>query len=89
MPSRRTFLKLGAAAGAGVLIPTAAWRAFASATLPQTPLASSSIPQFVEPLTTFVGKRVTSTSFNTVMQEFQQKILPDSMYTMLPPPFNQ
>lgn len=89
MPSRRTFLKIGAVAGAGILVPTTAWRAFASATLPQTPLSSASIPQFVEPLTTFVGRRVQSTSFNTVMQEFQQRILPDSMYSLLPSPFNQ
>jgi len=89
MPSRRTFLKMGAVAGAGVLIPTTAWRAFASANLPQTPLSSASIPQFVEPLTTFVGRRVKSTSFSTTMQEFQQNILPDSMYSLLPPPYNQ
>lgn len=89
MPSRRTFLKVGAAAGAGIFIPTTAWRAFASATLAQTPLSSATIPQFVEPLTTFVGKRVTSTSFNTTMLEFQQKVLPDSMYATMPSPFNQ
>lgn len=89
MPSRRTFLKLGAVAGAGIIIPGAAWRAFASATLPQTPLASSTIPQFVEPLTTFVGRRVGSTSFTVSMQEFQQKVLPDSLYSTIVPPFNQ
>ncbi len=89
MPSRRTFLKLGAVAGAGVFIPTAAWRAWASATLPQTPLASSTIPQFVEPLTTFVGRRVGSPIINVGMQEFQQKVLPDSLYSTMVPPFNQ
>ncbi|HEX7736173.1 MAG TPA: multicopper oxidase domain-containing protein [Ktedonobacteraceae bacterium] len=89
MPSRRTFLKMGAAAGAGVLLPTMTWRAFASVTLPQTPLAGADIPQFVEPLTTFVGRRVSSSSFNVAMQEFQQKVLPDSMYSTMVPPFNQ
>lgn len=89
MPSRRTFIKIGAVAGAGIFIPTAAWRAFASATLPQTPLTSSTIPQFVEPLTTFVGQRVSSTSFSVTMREFQQKVLPDSIYATMPAPFNQ
>jgi spore coat protein A len=89
MPSRRTFLKAGIVAGAGVFIPTTAWRALASTTLPQTPLAGADIPQFVEPLTTFVGQRVTSTSFTTTMLEFQQRILPDSLYETMVPPFNQ
>ncbi|MGH2481717.1 MAG: twin-arginine translocation signal domain-containing protein, partial [Ktedonobacteraceae bacterium] len=89
MPSRRTFLKLGAVAGAGIFIPTAAWRTFASATQPQTPLVSATIPQFVEPLTTFVGRRVTSTSFDVGMREFQQKVLPDSLYATMPSPFSQ
>lgn len=89
MPSRRTFLKMGAAAGAGVFVPAASWRAFASVVLPQTPLPGANIPQFVEPLTTFVGRRVTSSSFNVVMQEFQQKVLPTSLYATMVPPFNQ
>lgn len=88
MPSRRTFLKLGAVVGAGALIPTAAWRAFASVTLPQTPLLGANIPQFVEPLTTFVGRRVNSSSLSAVMEEFQQKVLPDSLYATMTPPFN-
>lgn len=89
MPSRRTVLKWGAVAGAGILIPTATWRAFASVTLPQTPLLGSSIPQFAEPLTTFVGRRVTSSAFTVNMQEFQQKVLPSSMYSTMASPFNQ
>lgn len=89
MPSRRTFLKLGAVAGTGIFVPTVAWRAFASATLPQTPLLGANIPQFVEPLTTFVGQRVSSTSFNVTMKEFQQKVLPDSVYSTMVSPFNQ
>lgn len=89
MPSRRTFLKIGAVAGAGIFIPTVTWRAFASVTLPQTPLLGGDIPQFTEPLTTFVGRRVTSSSFNVCMQEFQQRVLPDSMYATMVPPFNQ
>lgn len=89
MPSRRTFLKMGAVAGAGVLIPATAWRAFASVSLPQTPLDGATIPQFTEPLTTFVGQRVTSTSFNVTMKEFQQKVLPDSLYSTMVSPFNQ
>ena len=80
---------MGAVAGAGLILPGAVWRAWASATLPQTPLTSADIPQFVEPLTTFVGNRVKSSSFGVIMREFQQKVLPDSMYQTMPAPFNQ
>lgn len=89
MPSRRTFLKAGAVAGAGLFVPAAAWRAWASTTLPQTPLLGANIPKFVEPLTTFVGERVTSQYFNVIMREFQQNVLPDSLYATMVPPFNQ
>jgi spore coat protein A len=88
MPTRRQFLKLGAVVGAGALLPVSVWRALASVTTPQTPLPGGSIPQFVEPLPTFVGHRVTSTSFAVSMQEFHQKVLPDNMYETLVPPFN-
>ncbi len=86
--TRRQFLRIGAVVSAGTLLPLGAWRALASVTVPQTPLPGASIPQFVEPLTTFVGRRVTSASFGVSMREFQQKILPDSIYSTLAPPFN-
>lgn len=82
---RRTFLKLGAAAGAGAVI---GWplgdRALASVQVPQTPLPGGSVPQFVTPLPTFVGKRVSSASLQVAIQEFQQHVLPDSIYKNLP-----
>lgn len=87
---RRTFLKLGAAAGAGAVI---GWplgdRALASVQVPQTPLPGGSVPQFVTPLPTFVGKRVSSASLQVAIQEFQQHVLPDSIYKNLPAPYDQ
>ncbi|MBV9690173.1 MAG: multicopper oxidase domain-containing protein [Ktedonobacteraceae bacterium] len=54
----------------------------------QTPLRGADIPQFVERLPTFAGHRVSSSSFTVTMQEFQQKILPSSLYEKLSAPFN-
>ncbi|HEU5228125.1 MAG TPA: twin-arginine translocation signal domain-containing protein, partial [Ktedonobacteraceae bacterium] len=62
MTTRRQFLKIGAVAGAGTLLPLSAWRAFASVQTPQTPVLGANIPKYVEPLTSFVGNRVTASS---------------------------
>ncbi|MBV9173513.1 MAG: hypothetical protein JOZ81_25905 [Chloroflexi bacterium] len=96
--SRRTLLQLSALVGVGAAIrwqldPTGgilfgASRALAAVQVTQTPLAGSSVKKFVQPLPTFVGQRVTSTSVNVGMFEFQQNILPDPMYSGLPAPFN-
>lgn len=60
-----------------------------SATVPQTPLPGTSIPRFVDPLPTFNGRRVDATAtVNVEMQEFQQKVLPASIYAGLPAPYN-
>lgn len=87
MPNRRQFLKYGAVAGAGILVPVGAWRAFASVEVPQVPLLGADVPQFVEALPTFAGSRVTSTAFTVLMQEFQQKLLPASFYAGLSSPY--
>jgi FtsP/CotA-like multicopper oxidase with cupredoxin domain len=98
-PNRRQFLQLGALVGAGAAIrwqldPTSgllfqASRALAAVQTAQTPLPGSRIRQFVEPLTTFVGRRVSGASLTVEMFEFQQRILPDDLYRALPAPFNQ
>jgi len=77
MSNRRDFLKYAAIGGAGVALPFK-WSlpAFASVTTPQTPLSGGVVPRYVDPLPTFLGKRVTATSINAAMQEFQQQILP-------------
>ncbi|HLK91199.1 MAG TPA: hypothetical protein VKZ18_14975, partial [Polyangia bacterium] len=64
-------------------------RVGASVTVPQTPLAGTSITPFVDPLPTFNGRRVDGTAtVNVNMQEFQQKVLPASVYAGLPAPYN-
>lgn len=51
----------------------------------QEVLDGSTIPKFVEPLTTFNGKRADGTKILTVTaEEFQQKILPAEFYKKLP-----
>jgi spore coat protein A, manganese oxidase len=55
----------------------------------QTPLQGTSIPRFVDPLPTFNGRRVDGTAtVNVNMQEFQQKVLPASIYASLAAPYN-
>ncbi len=61
----------------------------ASVTTPQTLLDGNAIPKFVDPLPTFNGRRINgSATLNVSMQEFQQRVLPASVYTGLPAPFN-
>jgi len=61
----------------------------ASVRSPQTPLDGNTVPKFVDQLPTFSGHRVSGTStVNVNMQEFQQKILPASVYAGLRAPFN-
>jgi len=63
----------------------------ASATVPtpQTPLDGTTVPKFVDPLPTFAGRRVDGTAtVNVNMEEFQQKVLPASVYAGLTSPFN-
>jgi FtsP/CotA-like multicopper oxidase with cupredoxin domain len=82
--TRRQFVIAGAAVGAASLSPAdallAGSRVFASVSSPQTPLPSANIPKYVTALRTFAGQRVTSTSITTRMQEFQQLVLPPSLY---------
>ncbi len=90
--TRRQFIKWGAAAGVGALtvggeLLFVQTRSSASVTVPQTALDGSLIPQFQDPLPTFIGKRVSSTSFSVRMLEFQQKILPASIYSSLSAPY--
>jgi spore coat protein A, manganese oxidase len=55
----------------------------------QTPLDGATVPKYVTRLTTLSGNRVDGTRSVTVnMTEFQQKILPNSVYANLPAPFN-
>jgi FtsP/CotA-like multicopper oxidase with cupredoxin domain len=55
----------------------------------QTPLQGTTIPRFVDPLPTFNGRRVDGTAtVNVNMQEFQQKVLPASIYAPLAAPYN-
>jgi spore coat protein A len=60
----------------------------ASVKTPQTPLSGNDIPKFVDQVPTFNGLRINGTTSLAIrMQEFQQKVLPASVYTGLPSPF--
>jgi FtsP/CotA-like multicopper oxidase with cupredoxin domain len=89
--TRRDLLKVAGLAGAGAAIrfevPTLFQSASASDQIPQTPLAGSSVSRFVTALPTFVGKRVSGSSLQVSMLEFQQNVLPDSFYPSLASPF--
>jgi spore coat protein A, manganese oxidase len=88
--TRRNLLRIGAIAGAGAAIRFEAPTLFAGASVqvPQTALPGTSVPQFVTPVPTFFGKRVSGTSLQSYMYEFQQNVLPDSFYTSLPGTFH-
>ncbi len=61
----------------------------ASVRTPQTALVGNNLPKFVDQLPTFNGRRVSGTAtVNVNMQEFQQKVLPASVYAGLHAPFN-
>jgi len=77
------------AACTGSAEPAVSTKASPSVIVPQTPLDGATIPKYVEPLTTLASARVSGTATVHVdMVEFQQKILPASVYGTLPPPYN-
>ena len=83
--TRRQFVVAGAAIGGAALSPADALllrtsRVFASVSQAQTPLPSANITKYVTALRTFNGHRVESSSFTSRMVEFQQVVLPPSMY---------
>src|SRR5882672_3145179 len=56
--------------------------------VPQTPLDGATIPKYVDPLPTLSNGRVNGTATVSVdMREFQQRVLPGSVYSGLPAPF--
>jgi len=58
--------------------------------VPQAPLDGATVPKYVERMPLLSTNRVDGTQQVTVhMEEFQQKLLPASMYSGLPAPFNQ
>jgi spore coat protein A, manganese oxidase len=89
--SRRDVMKIGGVVGAGAVVglevPSLFQAANASVQVPQTALAGTSVTKFVTPLPTFVGRRVSGTSLQSTMSEFQQHVLPDAFYTSLAAPF--
>src|SRR5258708_32421198 len=91
--SRRTLMKVAVLAGAGAAIrieaPAIFGSASASVNVPQTPLDGSTLTKWVTPVPTFNGRRVQSSSLQVGMYEFQQKVLPDSVYASLPAPYNR
>jgi spore coat protein A, manganese oxidase len=91
--SRRTLLSVVGLAGAGAAIRFEAPQLFQSANasvqVTQTALPGASIKQFVTPLTTFVGRRVSGSSLQVSMREFQQLVLPASFYSSLAAPFSK
>src|SRR5437870_7517615 len=57
----------------------------ASVRTPQIPLDGNTVPKFVDQLPTFNGRRQNaSVTLNVSMQEFQQQVLPASVYAGRP-----
>jgi spore coat protein A, manganese oxidase len=82
--SRRVLVRASARA-LGVLLSLAP--VVVAAQPVQTQLPGASIPKFVDPLPTFVGKRVGGPLIVTTLKETVQEVLPHSVYQTLPAPF--
>lgn len=87
---RRDFIKAAAIGGAGLLLPFDLRRGFASVGIPQTPLLGRSIPKFVDEVPNFatLGRIDGTVPLTVTMNEFQQQVLPASVYSGLSAPFN-
>ena len=55
----------------------------------RTALSGSDIPKYTEPLPTLAGARVTAADITVSVEEFQQYVLPSSVYSELPGPFSR
>jgi spore coat protein A len=55
----------------------------------QTALLGSDIPKYMDPLPTFVGARVSVANITVSIAEFQQQVLPASIYGALAKPFRR
>ena len=68
---------------------TLEFRQSASIETPQTALDGATVPKYVEALPVFSNRRSNGTTTQNIdMVEFQQRILPASIYASLPAPFN-
>lgn len=90
--SRRDLMKIGGVIGTGAVVGFEAPSLFqtvnASVQLPKTALPGTNVTKFASPLSTFFGQRVSGSSLQVDMFEFQQNVLPDSFYTSLGAPFH-
>src|SRR5215510_5865143 len=74
--------------GTGEEDPSVSITQGASVRTPQTPLDGNAVPKFVDQLP-LSGTRINgSATLNITMQEFQQRVLPASVYAGKPAPFN-
>jgi spore coat protein A, manganese oxidase len=62
--------------------------ASASAQIAQTALPGADIPKYVNPLPVFTGARISAANIDVSVTEFQQQILPATVYSALPAPFD-
>src|SRR5690348_1879793 len=54
----------------------------------RTALPGSGIPKYVDPLPIFEGARQSATEITVSIEEFQQHVLPASLYSELPAPYD-
>src|SRR2546426_7024922 len=90
MTARRSRLCLGLVGALALVLATIMSSALASKLITQTPLDAKSVPQFVDDLPDFsaLGRVNGDRPYLVRFEEFQQKILPDSLYAKLPAPFS-
>ena len=62
--------------------------ASASRQIAQTALPGADIPKYVDPLPVFTGARISAANIDVSLTEFQQQVLPPTIYSALPAPFD-
>ncbi len=84
-PKRRSGASLSRSICRGGTVRTVS----ASVQITQTALPGTDIPKYVDPLPTFTGARISAANINVSIGEFQQQVLPASIYSELKAPFNE
>src|SRR5262249_13385977 len=62
--------------------------ASASRQIAQTALPGADIPKYVDPLPVFTGARISAANIDVSLTEFQQQVLPPTICSALPAPFD-
>jgi spore coat protein A len=81
---KQIFWVITLALALGLMVSAPAPKAWANSQILQTPLVSKTLTKYGDQLPTFVGARVTGANIGVTYNEFQETVLPNSFYSLLP-----